>query len=239
MPVPRPCWIVVAVVLVGAFCPGRESAAASPDEAGWLADFESAQTEAQRLGRPLLIHFYADWCIPCRRMDRDVLRSPELSAHLKRNFVGVKVDADREPDVLKKYGVRSLPADVVVTVGGQVVIQTRGYQEKRNYLARLDRLSSRLKARSRTSRRPPKPQPGTMLAREQNRLKPEPPPEPIMGLDGYSPVSLFNWREWRTGKAEFTGYHKGVAYTMATQAELEEFRRTPTNTCRSSWAAIR
>ncbi len=226
MPVPRPCWIVVAVVLAGAFCPSRETAAASPDEAGWLSDFESAEAEAQRLGRPLLIHFYADWCIPCRRMDRDVLRSPELSAHLKRNFVGVKVDADREPDVLKKYGVRSLPADVVVTVQGQVVIQTRGYQEKRNYLARLDRLSGRLRPQP-NEPLPSEPEPGTRLARKENRLKPEPPPEPITGLDGYSPVSLFNWREWRTGKTEFTGYHKGVAYKMATQTELEEFRENP------------
>ncbi len=226
MPVPRWSWIFVLAVWTGAVCPGREASAKSPDETGWLTDFRTAEAEAQRLGRPLLIHFSAQWCIPCRRMDRDVLHSPELSAHLKRNFVGVKVDADREPDVLKKFGVRSLPADVVVTAQGQVVVETRGYQEKRTYLARLDRLSNRLRPQPEQPL-PAEPEPGTLLAKEENRLKPEPPPEPIVGLDGYSPVSLYNWREWRKGKSDHTAYHKGVAYHMATETELEEFQANP------------
>ncbi len=49
----------------------------------------------------------------------------------------------------------------------------------------------------------------------------------MLGLDGYSPVSLFTWREWRQGKAEFTAYHEGVTYRLAGTEELDKFKAQP------------
>lgn len=228
MKIPRWSWLAVTLVGVGILGPYSLGLAQSTQRnVGWVDDFETAESESQRLGRPLLIHFYAEWCVPCRRMDRDVLNSPELGNQLKKNFVGVKVNADHQPELLKRFGVRSLPADVVVSAEGKVLIQTRGYQAKRNYVARLERLGQRLRPIPNDN-----PEPtisgDAVPARQQNILKPESPvSEPLPGLDGYSPVSLYTWREWRKGKAEFTAYHKGISYRLSTQDELKEFTADP------------
>jgi thiol:disulfide interchange protein len=118
MPVTR--WMGIVMALAGAVVPSQGVVAQSAKaDSGWMKDFDTAQSESQRLNRPLLIHFHADWCVPCRRMDRDVLSSPELAEQFQQAFVGVKVDADQHPELLKRFGVRSLPADVVVSPDGK------------------------------------------------------------------------------------------------------------------------
>ncbi len=228
MPVVSSSWLGVVMVSVGLLWPLEPVAAqSSRTNIGWSKSFATAESEAKRLGRPLLIHFYADWCTPCRRMDRDVLNSPELGVQLKRSFVGVKVNADNNPDVLERFGVRSLPADVVISPTGQVLVQTQGYQSKRNYVGRLARLGERFQAPPR-SQTPPEVRSDTLPARTQTRIELEKPPfEPLPGLDGYSPVSLYTWREWRKGKAEFTASHQGISYQFVTKTELEEFQADP------------
>ena len=65
-----------------------------------------------------VIDFYADWCNPCKAM------SPEIKA-LQEEFVegneaGVtitKINVDSEPEMAKKYNVRSIPTLVFLKEG--------------------------------------------------------------------------------------------------------------------------
>ncbi|MCA9071189.1 MAG: hypothetical protein KDA84_19815 [Planctomycetaceae bacterium] len=139
----------------------------------------------------------------------------------------LKFDADHHPQLLKRFGVRSLPADVVVSSEGQVLVQTRGYQPKRTYVARLERLGQRLRP---IPNEDPEPivSGDAVPAKRENVVAPESAPlESLPGLDGFSPVSLYTWREWRKGKPEFTAYHKGITYRLATKEELNQFTADP------------
>ncbi|MHA7880896.1 MAG: thioredoxin [Saccharospirillum sp.] len=53
-----------------------------------------------------LVDFYADWCGPCK-MIAPVLDN--LAGEYEGKVNIVKIDADANPDVLNKYGVRGLP----------------------------------------------------------------------------------------------------------------------------------
>ena len=64
-PTPRSGLLLLAVW--GAACACAAARGEAPHD-GWLTDFDAALAEAQELKRPLLIHFYTDWCPPCRRM---------------------------------------------------------------------------------------------------------------------------------------------------------------------------
>ena len=41
-----------------------------------------------------LIDFYADWCQPCLRMDREVFTNPEIQKELNTNFYAVKMNVE-------------------------------------------------------------------------------------------------------------------------------------------------
>lgn len=47
------------------------------------AALEQALTEAKNIGQPLLLDFYADWCISCKVLEHDVLPDPQVVALLK------------------------------------------------------------------------------------------------------------------------------------------------------------
>ncbi len=192
---------------------GASVIAAGP---GWVNDFRQAQAIGQKLNRPVLVHFHAAWCGPCRRMEREVLRSGELARELKNRFVGVKVDADRHPELLKQYGIRSLPADLLLSPDGKVISLDFGYQPKSEYLARMNRVAAKFVSKSHEDRQPPKP---AEIAVKPKTFQ--------LGLEGYCPVSLSNWREWRRGQKKFEVEHQGVTYRCASAAEKKSFEANP------------
>ena len=70
--------------------------------------------EAEEKKLPLLIHFYAEWCMPCQRMEREVFPTPAVKELLGSRFIAVKVNSDLRQDLVRRYGVETLPSDVVV-----------------------------------------------------------------------------------------------------------------------------
>jgi len=57
--------------------------------------------------KPVLVDFYADWCVPCKQQD-PVLK--ELKDDLKDSVRIIKVNVDKNPDIAAKYNIRSIPA---------------------------------------------------------------------------------------------------------------------------------
>lgn len=144
--------LVVTVVFVAAALAVRQAAADESENSTtntektahhWLTDFEEAAAEAKRLDVPLVVHFYADWCVPCQRMQREVLEDPELLDQLGHNFVGLKLNVDANEELAGRLNVRSLPGDVVIAPDGRVLAQTGGYQPRDVYLLNLSLAHSR------------------------------------------------------------------------------------------------
>lgn len=60
----------------------------SPTASAWQtvtskAALQQAMTQAQNSGQPLLLDFYADWCISCKVIEHDVLPDPQVVALLQ------------------------------------------------------------------------------------------------------------------------------------------------------------
>jgi thiol:disulfide interchange protein DsbD len=95
-------------------------------ELGWLHTEEEAVRVARAEGKPLLVDFMADWCLPCKEMELKVFSRPDVAKALQ-GFVLLRVDLSREgdddslPQLKERYGVRTLPAVRVVSRAGQIV----------------------------------------------------------------------------------------------------------------------
>jgi thiol:disulfide interchange protein DsbD len=76
-------------------------------------------------GKPVFLDFYADWCLPCKKMELTTFSEERVARELER-FTLVKVDmtTDDNPEVVevgKRYGAETLPTLVLIDTCGRVV----------------------------------------------------------------------------------------------------------------------
>lgn len=81
--------------------------------------------EARGSGQPVVLDFYADWCIPCQELDQFTYSDPKVIATL-RSFRKIKVDAtsgDTEEirEVIRRFDVLGVPTVIFLDEKGQEV----------------------------------------------------------------------------------------------------------------------
>ena len=89
--------------------------------------------QVKRSEKTVLLDFYADWCMPCRRLapliDQIAEEYPE--------YLICKVNVDDEPALASQFGVSSIPT-LVVMRGGEIISQSAGARPKHQILALLE-----------------------------------------------------------------------------------------------------
>ena len=73
-----------------------------------IGSFAEAQKLSLATNKLIVVDFYASWCGPCKKMDRDTWNDNEVLSLLD-NFIFVKVDIDENKDLAKKYDIVSIP----------------------------------------------------------------------------------------------------------------------------------
>ncbi|PLY16248.1 MAG: thiol:disulfide interchange protein [Sedimenticola sp.] len=91
-------------------------------------DLQREVAEASSAGKPVMLDFYADWCVSCKQMERYTFSDPAVIAGLK-DFVLLQADvtADDEADRALLQGHFGLPGPPSIMFYG------RDGQERKNY----------------------------------------------------------------------------------------------------------
>ena len=128
--------IAVAVAL-GALYLASSGRAVPVDESLWMRSHGEALERAQVEGKLVFMDVYADWCGPCRRMDANTFTNARVRERLD-DFVPLKIDADVEVDVARRYNAQYLPSLYVLDGSGKVLAQASGFMGARDLLRFLD-----------------------------------------------------------------------------------------------------
>ena len=66
------------------------------------------------LDKHVVVDFWAEWCGPCKMLT-PVLE--ELETESPDNIIFVKVDIDKNPELVKNYSIKSVPTTLVIKNG--------------------------------------------------------------------------------------------------------------------------
>ena len=102
----------------------------------WLG-FDEAQISARSNNKPVFLDIYAEWCPPCKQMDRFVFPVDSVQDLLTRRFTLAKVNLD-EPvwgdSVKKRFRVRAIPTYIVLSPSGREIKRHVGFFEKSAFI---------------------------------------------------------------------------------------------------------
>ena len=92
----------------------------------WYA-YEEGKVLAKVEKKKVFLHFYANWCGFCLKMAKETFQNAAVVSDLNNNFIAIRVDFDKEPETVNKYGVMGLPSSWFLTAMGQPIISIPGY----------------------------------------------------------------------------------------------------------------
>src|SRR5437870_989876 len=71
----------------------------------WLEWGKESFERAKSLGRPILLDITGSWCHWCHVMDNTSYSDPAVIDLVNKNFIPVRVDTDKRPDVNRRYNM--------------------------------------------------------------------------------------------------------------------------------------
>lgn len=115
----------------------------SPAQLQWHNYSEKTLEEAKKIGKPILIDFFAEWCLACHELEEKTFNNPSVKASL-RGFTLLHFNATEESPELailkKRYGIVGLPTLIFYNNRGQVLTEftLNEFESSEKFIERLN-----------------------------------------------------------------------------------------------------
>jgi len=99
--------------------------------------------QLQRAGRPVMLDFYADWCVSCKEMERFTFSDPQIRARLSKALLlkaDVTANSDDDRALLKRFQLFGPPGTIFFDARGSESRDVRviGFQNTARFAKSLD-----------------------------------------------------------------------------------------------------
>ncbi len=134
--------IAIILIMIGTWMGIPE-----PEHGGEAIDWQhpTSQAELDALldtNMPIMIDVYADWCIPCKEMDK--LTFPDEGVvNLSRKFIAIKIDMTKDSGEFEKYfqqeySIKGVPSYIFMNNGHEITsLRSTGYENAEEFVKRM------------------------------------------------------------------------------------------------------
>ncbi len=116
---------------------------ATNQKIAWEDSFEGAMQRARAEKKPIMVSFYTDWCGWCKELDRQVFPDQSVVSESK-NWVSIKINAEKRPDVAGAYGVTGYPTIIFAQSSGKPLDVLSGFAPPAEFMAKMQSARGKL-----------------------------------------------------------------------------------------------
>jgi thioredoxin-related protein len=150
--------LVISMLVGGLSCArdetAREQAGASERQqkdlpTKWLA-FDDGLAKARTENKPIFVEFYADWCIFCKKFQKETIKNQEVARMLSEKFVYVRLNAEdaekrvrydgkyfSNVELTQAFGINAYPALVFLDSESKPITMLSGFVPPHEFVSVL------------------------------------------------------------------------------------------------------
>ncbi len=128
---------ILAAVMFGMAGLAPNALAAEPPPVFQRLSFAKAREKAESESRLLIVKATAEWCKPCKMMDKTTWVDEEVVAWIGAHAVAIQIDVDKQPKTARGLKVRAMPT-MIAFKGEAEIDRIVGYKEAGELLEWLE-----------------------------------------------------------------------------------------------------
>lgn len=107
-----------------------------------ISDLKQALLQAKQQNKPVLVDFYANWCLSCKEMERIVFTAPQVKS-LMAHFILLRADVtandDQDKALERQFHVIAPPTFLFFAPNGEELVDSRivGQEESQTFASHL------------------------------------------------------------------------------------------------------
>ncbi len=120
-------WMTVGLLLFAlVLLTGGDRGLAAKPVIGWFS-YDEGTALGKEEGKKIFLHFWAEWCSYCTKMAQKTFTDTPVIHYLNTHFIPIRVNFDREKQVVAKFNFRGLPSTWFLTEGGERIGNRPGF----------------------------------------------------------------------------------------------------------------
>ena len=94
--------------------------------------YTDATNTSKSTEKKIFLYFGASWCGYCSKM-QSLFKDPDVVNKMD-NYIVLKVDIDENPELAKKFNVKTIPDYMLIDKDEEILKRNKGYKEKSSFL---------------------------------------------------------------------------------------------------------